>query len=111
VTENAGAMFVETEVPEPGKTKSITVKEQKVLLCNIDGEVFAIENSCTHARVLLSSGRLIGGEIECPVHGARFDVRTGAVMCPPARKGLRSFPVCVVDGGVEVRISEKSTPQ
>ena len=111
MTGNVEAIFVETDVPEPGNTKSITVNEQKVLLCNVDGEVFAIENSCTHARVLLSSGRLIGGEIECPVHGARFDVRTGAVMCPPARKGLQSFPVCVVDGGVEVRLSEESMPQ
>ena len=104
MTENAAAVFVETEVPEPGKTKSIRLGDQPILICNVDGNLYAVENQCTHARVLLTSARLIAGEIECPVHGARFDARTGAVMCPPARRGLRSFGIERVDGGVEITL-------
>lgn len=104
MSEDQQWVRVETEIPEPGKTRHFKIDDQRILLCNVDGDLFAVENSCTHARVLLTAGRLIGPELECPVHGARFDVRTGAVTCPPARKALRSFPVSLVEGGVEVQL-------
>ena len=55
-------------------------------------------------RISLTSTRLHGAEIECPVHGARFDARSGSVMCGPARRGLRVFPLTRVSGGVEVSL-------
>lgn len=99
-----GVFFVETEVPEAGNTRAIEVDSRPILICNVDGELFAVENQCTHARVLLTSARLIEGEIECPVHGARFDAKTGAVMCPPARRGLQSFSIRQVEGGVQIKL-------
>ena len=97
--------FVKFEEPEPGKTCAVEFGPFKVLICNLDGELFGVDNECTHARVLLTSAMLIGSEIECPVHGARFDVRSGIVMCPPARRGLRTFNVERVVGGALVSLN------
>jgi 3-phenylpropionate/trans-cinnamate dioxygenase ferredoxin subunit len=88
----------------PGKTCGVEVGPYKVLVCNVDGELFAVENFCTHAKVSLSFAELRGDQIECPVHGARFDVRTGAVLCLPARRGLRRFDVRKAEGGVIVSL-------
>ena len=88
----------------PGKMIGVDVGAYKVLLCNIDGDLFGVENFCTHARVSLSFGELKDNQIECPVHGARFDVRTGTVMCGPAARGLRRFAVRRVEGGVIVSL-------
>lgn len=99
-----GAVHVETAVPEPGKTLSLDVEGTKILVCNVAGELFAIRNQCTHARVELTVGRMIDAEIECPVHGARFDVRSGAVTCAPARRALQTYPVERVDGGLRIQV-------
>ena len=89
---------------EPGQTRGVAVGLYKVLICNLGGELFAVENYCTHARVSLSYAELKDGQLECPVHGARFDVKTGAVVCPPARRGLRRFDIRKVEGGVVVSL-------
>ena len=86
----------------PGQTRGVEVGPYKILICNVGGELFGLENYCTHARVSLSSAVLTDNELECPVHGAVFDVRTGVVLCPPAPRGLRRFGVRRVEGGVIV---------
>lgn len=95
---------VAVEAPPPGRTVAIEVEETKILVCNVDGALFAVENRCTHARVELTESKLIGAEIECPVHGARFDARTGSVLCRPARRPLRTFGVERVDGGLSISL-------
>ena len=72
-----------SEIPA-GTTKTVTVDGVPVLLCNVDGSIYAIEDVCTHDGGELDQGRLDGACIECPRHGARFDVRTGAVLALPA---------------------------
>lgn len=67
-----------------GTTKKIEVDDVPVLLCNVEGSIYAIEDVCTHDGGELDQGRLEGACIECPRHGARFDVRTGAVLALPA---------------------------
>ncbi|MFT5443305.1 MAG: 3-phenylpropionate/trans-cinnamate dioxygenase ferredoxin subunit [Myxococcota bacterium] len=104
MTQSSSGEFVALDEPAPGQTRAVVVGETKVLICNVDGELFAVENQCTHARVLLTSARMIDGEIECPVHGARFDAKSGAVMCAPARRGLRTFAVTRADGGVTISL-------
>ena len=69
-----------------------------VVIRTSDGALSALEDRCSHANVRLSGGELIGGEVECPAHGARFDVRTGKALCLPAVGPVRTFPVRV-DGG------------
>ncbi len=71
-----------------------------IALYNVDGEIFATEDTCTHGQSSLCDGYLDGDVIECAWHMARFSVRTGKPLSLPAVKPLRSFPVRIVDGKV-----------
>jgi 3-phenylpropionate/trans-cinnamate dioxygenase ferredoxin subunit len=77
----------------PGTTRVVAAGDEEILLCNVDGEIHAVANRCTHAEVALTNAALIDGKIECPVHGARFDAKTGAVLSEPAERGLRCYAV------------------
>ncbi len=70
-----------------------------------DGEVFAIDDTCTHQDASLADGWLEGCEIECPLHASKFDLRTGAVDAPPAKVGVRTHAVTVTDGDIWVELS------
>jgi 3-phenylpropionate/trans-cinnamate dioxygenase ferredoxin component len=72
-----------------------------------DGEVFAIDDTCTHQDASLADGWLEGCEVECPLHASRFDLRTGAVDAPPAKKPVRTHRVEVTDGMVHVELSKE----
>jgi len=87
----------------PGRMLARQLGDTKVLLCNVGGELFAVEDRCSHAAVPLSRGSLDGFEVECPFHGARFDVRSGRPLCPPAREPIAVFDVATSAGGVEIR--------
>lgn len=76
----------------------------------VAGALYATDSLCTHALVPLEDGLLDGFEIECPVHQARFDVRTGACTQFPATRPLRAFQVRRHEGQVEVWISEGTVP-
>lgn len=69
--------------------------EIRIAVCNVDGQYYAIEDVCTHDGGPLDQGDLEGDEIECPRHGARFNVRTGAATCMPAVMGVQTFPIKV----------------
>jgi 3-phenylpropionate/trans-cinnamate dioxygenase ferredoxin subunit len=75
----------------------------EVAVFNIAGEFFAIEDVCTHDGAEIASGDLQGSEIVCPRHGARFCIKTGAVLSPPAYEAIRCFPVRIENGVVQVR--------
>ena len=81
----------------------VDVDDVDVVVFNLDGEFFAIEDVCTHDGSEISSGCLKGDEIECPRHAARFSIRTGEVTAPPAYEPIDTFPVRVVEGVVQVR--------
>ncbi|MGB5707539.1 MAG: non-heme iron oxygenase ferredoxin subunit [Arenicellales bacterium] len=87
----------------PGEHMLVEVEDADIVLINLDGEFYAIEDVCTHDGSEISSGCLIDGSIECPRHGARFDIRTGEVTAPPAYEPIDTFPVQVVEGVVQVR--------
>lgn len=72
-----------SDIP-PGRIKVVEVGEEDVALCNVGGEIYAVTNVCTHDDGPLGEGYLLGDEIECPRHGARFNVRTGEVKSLPA---------------------------
>jgi len=78
---------------QPGDTREVHHEELSILLCNVAGELYAVENVCSHAQVPLSEGELRGCEIECIYHGATFDVRSGAPLAPPAIRPIRTFKV------------------
>lgn len=90
------------ELP-PGSRRVANVDGVAVVVFNIDGDYCAIENTCSHDDGELASGELLGEEIVCPRHGARFNLRTGAVTAPPACIAVATFPVRVAEGWLEVR--------
>jgi 3-phenylpropionate/trans-cinnamate dioxygenase ferredoxin subunit len=87
----------------PGERRVAEVDGVSVAVFNIDGELYAVEDVCTHDGGELASGTLDGFEIECPRHGARFDVRTGGVRCPPAYEPIAKFPLKLEQGSIFVR--------
>jgi 3-phenylpropionate/trans-cinnamate dioxygenase ferredoxin subunit len=84
------------EVPE-GETRVFDIAGERIVLCNVGGSFYAVEDVCTHDGSPFGIETLEGPVIECPRHGARFDVRTGSVLRMPAVAPLRTF-VTRVDG-------------
>jgi 3-phenylpropionate/trans-cinnamate dioxygenase ferredoxin subunit len=65
-----------------------------------DGELYAVDDLCTHEQASLSDGDLLGREIQCPLHNSRFDLATGAVRGLPAFEPTRTYQVTVGDDGI-----------
>ncbi|MGH6626565.1 MAG: non-heme iron oxygenase ferredoxin subunit [Burkholderiaceae bacterium] len=78
----------------------VEVGGHEIALYNVDGEVYATDNICTHGQARLCDGFLDGHEIECPLHQGKFDVRTGKAACAPITEDLRSYPVRIEAGRV-----------
>ena len=91
-----------------GRSRRCTIDGHGVLVCHVGGDVFAIADTCTHDRGPLGEGRLHGFTVECPRHGARFDVRDGSVKAAPAVRPVPTYPVRVRDDAVEVLITEEA---
>jgi 3-phenylpropionate/trans-cinnamate dioxygenase ferredoxin subunit len=89
----------------PGEVRQYRVEDRPVALCNVDGEFHAFEDVCTHAFAYLSEGGMEGDRIKCPLHGARFDVRTGKPKSLPAVKPVPKHEVKVEDGYVYVAMN------
>jgi 3-phenylpropionate/trans-cinnamate dioxygenase ferredoxin component len=81
-----------SEIPT-GATRRVVVNGTEVLLCNVDGEIYAIEDVCTHDGGELDQGELEGCRIMCPRHGAYFDVRTGTALTLPAILPVPTYAV------------------
>lgn len=91
------------EVPVGG-LRAVSTDDGAVVLANVDGDVYALEDRCSHQDYPLSAGELEGEELECPFHGARFDVCTGRALQLPAITPVRSYQVDVRDGDIYVRL-------
>ena len=76
-----------------GKPVAIEVDGVAVCLTRVGDEVFAVEDTCTHSEASLSEGEVTGTKIECWLHGAEFDLRTGDALTPPATSALKTFKV------------------
>ncbi len=86
-----------------GSRQTVDVDDVPIIVFNLDGEYFAIEDVCTHDYSSLDDGELDGDEIICPRHGARFNVRTGEALTAPAYEAIATFPVRVRNGSVQVK--------
>ncbi len=91
------------EIPV-GQVKPVAVQGKRLLICHTAQGFFAVDDTCTHDDGPLAEGWLDGNAIECPRHGARFDVTTGKVLCLPAAVPIRSSPVHVEDEAVTVSV-------
>jgi 3-phenylpropionate/trans-cinnamate dioxygenase ferredoxin subunit len=87
----------------PGDYASVELGDGFVAVFNVDGEFFAIDDLCTHDGGGLAGGRLEDHQVLCPRHGARFCLRTGAALTPPAYAPVRCYATRVTDGVVEVQ--------
>lgn len=79
------------------------------VICRFRDEYFAVENLCSHALARFNEGKLRGHRIMCPLHGATFDIRTGACTGAPATRPIRSFPLRVRDGQIEVDVTSANS--
>ncbi len=89
---------------QPGGAKLVEVGDQRVALFNVEGTCYAIDDTCTHVGGPLSEGALKNDVVTCPWHGARFCVRDGQVQGPPAQVNVKSYPVRVTDGSIEIEV-------
>jgi 3-phenylpropionate/trans-cinnamate dioxygenase ferredoxin component len=99
--------IVESELPR-GSARPVSVDGERLVICRLeDGEVYAVEDSCSHDDGPLGQGTLAQGQIECPRHGARFDVRTGAATRMPAASPIETFPARIDAGWVEIDLEAR----
>src|SRR5207245_11791196 len=84
-----------TDELEDQQAKLVEVEGQKIALFRVGEAFHALSDTCTHRGGPLSVGTVEGAEVTCPWHGARFDIKTGAVIGPPAGRGLKDYPVRV----------------
>jgi 3-phenylpropionate/trans-cinnamate dioxygenase ferredoxin subunit len=92
-----------SDVPA-GTLKGLSVKMRFIVLANVDGDVYALEDRCSHQEYPLSDGELDGSDVLCIHHGARFDACTGRNKGLPAVRPVKSFPVEVRDGEIYVEL-------
>lgn len=76
-----------------GKPVVVDVVGVAVCVIKVDDEIYAVQDTCTHSEASLSEGEVTGTKIECWLHGAEFDLKTGAALTPPATTALKTFNV------------------
>ena len=87
----------------PGEHAVAWDGDTPIVVFNVDGDLYALEDNCSHEQFELSAGEQLGFEVTCALHGARFDVRTGEALCAPAYAPVPRFPIKVEDDIVWVR--------
>jgi 3-phenylpropionate/trans-cinnamate dioxygenase ferredoxin component len=90
------------ELP-PGERRTVEAEGTQIVVFNLDGEFYAIEDVCTHDGGRLTGGHVEGDHIVCPRHGAHFCIRTGEALTAPAYEPTAKFPVRIEAGHVQVR--------
>ena len=88
----------------PGEAKMVEVEGEKIAIFNLEGDYYAIDNTCPHARGPLSEGEVKGEEVICPWHGSEFNIKTGEALRPPARRGVKSYKVQVEGSIIKIEV-------
>jgi 3-phenylpropionate/trans-cinnamate dioxygenase ferredoxin component len=88
----------------PGERHVVQTPAGLIIIVNLDGAFYALQDICTHDGGILSDGPMINNELVCPRHGARFDIKTGEAMCAPAYEPVPTFPVEIRQGKICIRI-------
>jgi len=94
----------ETGQLNPGQMTRVIVNKQTLLLANIDGTIYAIDDQCTHEDASLYNGALKGNCVECPLHGSHFDLRTGKPQQGPATEAVKTYPVEEKSDGIYISL-------
>ena len=91
-------------VLDDGEVIGVVVAGQEIALYEADGQIFATDDICTHAYAKLSDGWLEKGEIECPLHAGRFDIKTGKATAPPCIDDIKTYPVRVEGDEIQIQV-------
>lgn len=94
-----------TDYLEPGELMYVEVEDEPVCLINLDGEIYALNDTCTHEDASLSDGTIVGDEIECPLHGGAFFIRTGEAAAMPVVVRTEKYKVRKHGGDLQVSVS------
>ena len=87
---------------KPGQMKRFIIDDKPILLANYEGTFYAIADMCSHEDAILSRGALKNGCVECPLHGSRFDLKTGTPKEEPATEPVQTYPVDIRDNTVYI---------
>ncbi|MEZ4752526.1 MAG: Rieske (2Fe-2S) protein [Bdellovibrionota bacterium] len=103
------------KVAEPGELSEdaglmVEVEGEQIALFLVEGRVCAVQDKCPHRGAPLSEGQRSGTQIRCPWHAAKFDLITGKVINPPARRDLRCYPAETRADGVYLSLETEATP-
>ncbi|MBN2509077.1 MAG: non-heme iron oxygenase ferredoxin subunit [Spirochaetales bacterium] len=101
-------MWKETVAVDSFRTqKSVTIDGNRYALFKLEGEVYCLDDVCSHEYSLLSEGEVWDREVYCPKHGSRFDIATGAVRSFPATEPVTSYPVEIRDGVIYINTDRR----
>lgn len=87
-----------------GGMRTFSVEDEKIVLVRNDDKVYALKDECTHEEFPLSEGWVEEGCLHCAFHGAKFDLETGDPLSLPAYEAVKTYPVRISDGSIEVEI-------
>ena len=93
-----------------GTMKRVDIGGRRILLANVAGRLYAVDDTCTHEEASLSTGVLQGELVKCPLHNSRFNVRTGEALEEPAEEDLRTYPVREEGGRILVGVPGRESP-
>jgi nitrite reductase/ring-hydroxylating ferredoxin subunit len=96
--------LAETKDVPAGQARAFEVEGQRVAVFNVGGSFYALDDTCPHAGGPLSEGEVQQGKVTCPWHAADFDLKTGAVLSPPAFEGVRSYKVVVEGDDLKIEL-------
>ena len=98
MTTTADTLIPATDITD-NQTVAVTLEGKNILICKVNGDYYAVDNQCTHQRAELTGGRIRNCFLACPLHGVRFDLRTGKPLGELTRVALKTYPVSVADDG------------
>ena len=101
---NAGS----TDQIKLGKIRRFTVADKSLLVCNVDDQFYTVDDFCTHEDAPLSLGCLKGHDVECSLHGGRFNVITGEATVEPAEIALQTYPTQIIDGQIIIELGDNT---
>lgn len=91
------------EIADQG-CKLVEIDHKPIAIFNLSGEYYAIEDNCPHQHLPIADGLVENCTITCPYHGAKFNLKTGALLAPPACDNLTTFATRVQDGKIQVEV-------
>ncbi|MEY4482182.1 MAG: naphthalene 1,2-dioxygenase system ferredoxin subunit [Pseudomonadota bacterium] len=92
------------DIPK-GDVTAVKVDGKELALYEVEGNIYATDNLCTHGAARMSDGFLDGSEIECPLHQGKFDVCTGKALCAPLTENIRVYPVKIENNRIFLNVA------